>query len=348
MKKHLWIFALLMIAVMIPGCASTDVPPNTPQDESIVIAGLVTGDATYTVEQLKALDAFSGHVEGADSAGDAVEFDVTGAYFTDVLEQNGSSQAELAGIRISATDGYSVEVSQDILAARDIILAYELNGEPLDADSAPIRVIIPDERAMYWVRMVAKIEVISVRTPEEVSGVYFMETLYSDADYEDYEYLGERYQTLNTKTILTSYPGNGGSVVLMTAADGLKKNETVENFYKGAITMTGENAPEFFSATLPEGMFVKELILFKYGGNAFYFAPSAMEYSQTLTLQVVADECGLIEAERYTLVLADGNTLTVEAEDLQKWQVACGDDVSLCNPESDETYEGLISISERG
>lgn len=55
-------------------------------------------------------------------------------------------------IRLSGSDGYSIEVPAEILANRDIILAYLVNGKSLDERKQPLRAIILEERAVYWVR----------------------------------------------------------------------------------------------------------------------------------------------------------------------------------------------------
>ena len=38
------------------------------------------------------------------------------------------------------------------------MLAYGINGEPLDEESVPLRVIIRNSDSAYWVRLVTKIE----------------------------------------------------------------------------------------------------------------------------------------------------------------------------------------------
>jgi len=316
----LMFISALMLAALC-GCG-TDTKEAAPagEEETLSITGLDVGDITFTLSDIKALEPYEGRAEGADSEGDPVIYEIKGGYLADALEQNGYSQADLAGIRIIATDGYSIEVSQDILKQRDVILAYEMDGEPLDSKNAPLRVFIPGERAMYWVRMVAEINVIGTVQSETVTGVYFMETLYTSDDYEDYEFIGQIYQTVDTNTILSEYPGSKGDVVLMTAQDGLEKNETLENFYKGVINFTGENSPEFFSNTLPGGMFVSNMKLFKYGGNAFYFA--AKEAAQGgFTLEDMLSASSMAQAETYTISFKDAAEQTIAADELSLWTV---------------------------
>ena len=323
-NTKLWIVvlvAMLVVIAVFSGCAKEESPvvdtDTTQQEEAtLTISGLENGDITVTLSEIMAMDAYDGRVEGADSAGEPVEYDVKGAYFADLLEQNGYEQSDFAGMRIIASDGYSIEVGADILAARDVILGYEMDGASLDADNAPLRVFIPEERAMYWVRMVTGLEMSYADDPEQVSGVYFMNTLYGPDTYIDYEFIGQTYQAIDTKTVLEAYPGTKGDVVLMTAADGLAKNETLENFYKGAINMSGEESPEFFSSTLPSGMFVKNMRLFKYGGNAFYFVPD-----ETQTLADITDVCMLESANTYLVCLESDVNVTIASDDMAAWTV---------------------------
>ena len=53
---------------------------------------------------------------------------------------------------------YDVNLYTDYLAEHPIMLAYGINGEPLDEESVPPRVIIRNSDSAYWVRLVTKIE----------------------------------------------------------------------------------------------------------------------------------------------------------------------------------------------
>ena len=348
-KVAIWAI-IIVLTLMLVSCTANDEADSTDsateEEATFTITGFTDGDITITLSEIKSFDAYEGRVEGADSDGDSVIYDVKGAYFADILEAYGYSQDDLTGIRIVASDGYSIEVSQDILQARDIILGYEMDGEALDADNAPLRVFIPEERAMYWVRMVVGIEVSYTEDSETVAGIYMMESLYSSDDYEDYEYIGQTYETLDTQMILSDYPGTEGDVVLMTASDGLEKNETLENFYKGVINMTGEESPEFMSSTLPGGMFVSELLVFKYGGNAFLFVSTALQGSTEITLEDVINTCNMEQAEEYVLNFEDGTQKTVESAELGSWSIGIEDEqVYACQNDTEEIIQGLVSIN---
>ena len=345
MNKKIWVVVLAVVLIMsavLCGCAketeTAAADADSPEDEAtLTVSGLDGDDITITLSEIMAMDAYDGRVEGADSAGEPVEYDVKGAYLADLLEQNGYAQSDFAGLRVIASDGYSIEVGADILAARDVILGYEMDGEPLDEGNAPLRVFIPEERAMYWVRMVTEIAVTYAADPEQVSGVYFMDTLYGPDDYIEYEFIGQTYDAVDTNTIVTEYPGDKGDVVLMTASDGLVKNETLENFLKGAINMSGEEVPEFFSSTLPGGMFVKNLRLFKYGGNAFWYA-----LAEAVTLADVAEECMLTDTESYLVCLEGDVNVTITADELASWTVGIeAGEVYIMEDGADKMYNPI-------
>lgn len=332
---------LILFTAAFAGCTGT--APAVTQEKAITITGLPSGDITAGMGELKGLRVYEGRAEGANSSGETVAFDVRGAYFSDLLEKHGCSQSELEGIRINAIDGYSIEVGKDILETRDIIIAYEMDGKPLDKENAPFRIFIPGERAMYWVRMVSGIAATQKAAPEEVSGIFIVESLYDSGSYEDYTAAGETYKALDTKNIISGHPGSGGDIVIMTAADGLRKNETLENFYKGAITMSGENSPWFISKSLPAGMFVKRIVLFKYGGNAFYFASAQQE----VTLDQLAQQCMLTEAEDYTISFSDGGNITVTAGELPQWTlgISYGETYAA---KGEKIYQHPVSIIIKG
>ena len=58
-----------------------------------------------------------------------------------------------------------IEVPHEILAARDIIFAYEIDGKPLAEKAKPIRAVLPEERAMYWVRNLKTVEILRTGLP---------------------------------------------------------------------------------------------------------------------------------------------------------------------------------------
>ena len=47
-----------------------------------------------------------------------------------------------------------------MLDEKEMILAFGMDGMPLDEEDKPVRIIIPESDSAYWIRMVEKIEFI--------------------------------------------------------------------------------------------------------------------------------------------------------------------------------------------
>src|SRR6056297_1073591 len=109
-----------------------------------VISNLKEKDITISVEKLKELPVVEKDVTSVDSSGDEDDYTVKGALFSDLLESLDASKEDLKAMQLIAGDGYSIEIPEPILKNNQIILAYEINGEPLYDNVKPVRVIIPE------------------------------------------------------------------------------------------------------------------------------------------------------------------------------------------------------------
>ena len=108
-----------------------------------------------TIKDLKAMDCVTKTTESTSDKIGRVR--ATGPTLDTVLQKYGMSQAEVKRIRIYGRDDYDVKLGSDVLETEDIILAFGMGGEPLTAEDAPVRIIIPESDSAYWVRMVKKI-----------------------------------------------------------------------------------------------------------------------------------------------------------------------------------------------
>ena len=61
---------------------------------------------------------------------------------------------------IYGSDEYDVKLLNDYITEHDIFLVIGIDGDPLDEESIPCRIIIPESDSAYWVRMVTAIEFI--------------------------------------------------------------------------------------------------------------------------------------------------------------------------------------------
>lgn len=125
---------------------------------SITLSGLEGGDRSITVKDLKEMECVT---KKTHSTSDKIgEVRATGPLLDTVLEPYGVSQSEFSKVKIYAKDDYAITLSKDILDEKEMILAFGMDGMPLDEEDKPVRIIIPESDSAYWIRMVEKIEFI--------------------------------------------------------------------------------------------------------------------------------------------------------------------------------------------
>ena len=154
------IIVLIMTSTMLLcSCGTDDIDISGYEDEKITITGIADKDITLTVADLKALDCITKKTESTSDKIGKVR--ATGPTLETVLSQYGVSQKDFDSIRIYAPDDYDIKLSRDFLEKNDkIILAFGIDGKPLDDESKPVRIIIPESDSAYWIRMVNRIELI--------------------------------------------------------------------------------------------------------------------------------------------------------------------------------------------
>jgi hypothetical protein len=337
--RILQFIALLLILILSAAACSTPAAgpaengsqageqPAGQEGEKIVISGLESTDIEVTVEEIKDLEPVTVDATAVSSSGEENQYTVTGPLLDDLLKKHGKSQSDLAGIRLVAGDGYSIEVPPEVLQSRDLILAHTIDGQPLDEKTKPIRAVIPEERAMYWIRNLIKIEVLEGAPQAEVGKVYILETLISQASAEDYTYYESTDRAVKVEELLAllgldDLPDTASFV----ASDGFEKNEQLDIFSKGYIKFTGEDAPLFLSPDLPKGMYIKNIYLCTMGDTALVSQEMAAEVLGTkevedkagVDLKELINGTGLADADKYLITAADGYTVEILREDREK------------------------------
>ena len=227
MKKLL--LCIIVSLLLCAGCTSRlDAEAISDHaSDGIVISGLTENDFTVTVGELAALDMVERSASASRSNGQEVHIDANGPLLDTFLRTYGKKQTDFTSIRFSATDNYSIAVSHDVLAGREIVLALGDGGKPLSGDDAPVRVVIPGERAMYWVRHLCRIDfetdtAASMRSQK----IVFLETAAGLLHSSDYEYYGETDRVVSVKDLFNAYVGKTDekTKVNLIASDGLQKN----------------------------------------------------------------------------------------------------------------------------
>lgn len=189
-------------------------------------------------------------------------------------------------MRFVAGDGYMIEVPHEILAARDIIFAYEIDGKPLAEKAKPIRAVLPEERAMYWVRNLKTVEILEDRPAQALDKLLFIESAAASLEQHDYAY----YESLD-KAVLGSdlFAGetlNGPvDTVRLKPGDGLEKNEKTEVFKQGYLKITGEEIPAFVSPDIPKGMHVKDILWLSCADVGYFSVEEGYSYFTSKQLE---------------------------------------------------------------
>lgn len=158
MKKR--VFALLAVMIMamtmLAGCGVDEIDTSGYDNTTLTLTGIEEEDIVLTIADLKAMECKTIKTEStSDKIG---EVRATGPWLDTILEPYGYTQADFHKIKFYGDDMYDVNLYTDYLEEHPIMLAYGINGEPLDEESAPLRVIIRNSDSAYWVRLVTKIE----------------------------------------------------------------------------------------------------------------------------------------------------------------------------------------------
>ena len=155
MKKIVILLVTAMLLYMC-SCGTDDIDISGYSDAEIALEGISEETAAVTVKQLKAMDC---HTIKTESTSDKIGVvKATGVWLSDVLSEYGLEQGDFSRITIYGTDEYSAPLYKDFLKENRIMLAFGIDGQPLEENSAPVRIIIPESDSAYWTRMVNRIK----------------------------------------------------------------------------------------------------------------------------------------------------------------------------------------------
>lgn len=161
-KQHIIWTALLILcvtaAVSLSACGTDDIDISAYEDERIELTGIGEGTESVSIADLKAMKCRTLRTESTSDKIGKVK--ATGPELDTVLSAYGASKEDFSKIIINGSDQYDVKLLNDYITSHEIYLAFGIDGEPLDAESIPCRIIIPGSDSAYWVRMVKSIEFV--------------------------------------------------------------------------------------------------------------------------------------------------------------------------------------------
>lgn len=148
----------LLITAMLASCGVDNIDISAYENEQIELIGVGEETVTLSIADLKAMECKTLKTEStSDKIG---KIKATGPELDTVLKSFGESKGDFSKIIINGSDEYDVKLLKDYFTEHDIYLAIGIDGEPLDEESIPCRIIIPKSDSAYWVRMVKSIEFI--------------------------------------------------------------------------------------------------------------------------------------------------------------------------------------------
>lgn len=269
-NKYLVLVLILIGTFIFSACNNQEsVKPSELEylDSEIEINGLSEDKEIIKVRDLIELECVSEKVVSQRNNGDKVKIKAVGPTLETFLEQYGKKQTDFTSVRFYATDGYSIAVSREMLENREVILAFMDGKRAFPKTELPLRIVIPGERAMYWAKMVNRIDFEHDGMALYTEKIVFLDSALPALEGEYNEEEGG--DIVSTVDLLDEF-GGVGEKVIMYASDDLTKNETADNFALGYLKYTGENIPQFCSPELPEGMNLNGIVSIRTGRVMYY------------------------------------------------------------------------------
>lgn len=148
----------LLLPAVLSSCGTDDIDISSYENEQIELVGIGEEPVILTIADLKAMECSTVKTESTSDKIGKVR--ATGPELDTVLKAYGVSKGDFSKILIKGSDEYDVKLLNDYITSHDIYLAFGIDGEPLDVESVPCRIIIPKSDSAYWVRMVTSIEFV--------------------------------------------------------------------------------------------------------------------------------------------------------------------------------------------
>lgn len=268
-------------------------------------------------EDLKAFPQVTSETILQKTTGVKINIKAEGPLLKDILNKNGININDYEAIGITGRDSYYTMVSKDIIENRDIILGIRFDDKEILKEEKPIRVVIPDEMGVYWVKMVNRIDLYTHISPKDIQNVHIFKALTRDIEPYFYEYYGSKDESYLVGKILSKFDHvDQNGFFTMAGSDGLVKNETIsmvrDRYY---IKTGGDNAPMNIGPAFKLGMNVKEMSCFSTTTDAVIFPDvmikvldeEAVPQGKAVRLKKALEEAGMVLDDAVSLVLTDMN-----------------------------------------
>ncbi len=321
-RKLVAVLLVLMLIAAFSACTkeavTTDEPAAGGLAEDAVLE--ITGEGlelSLTAEDMQARELETFSCNNIDSNGEVTQVTVSGFSLDTVFQENGTSLDKTSSLNLIGSDGYVMSAPAEEYAENGVYILLNYEGDNLEYP----RSCIPDKRAMYWVKDLAKIEMIFGQAGDSAAaaGVDQIDIFREGVTALEAEMLnnfGFEVSSYSLKSYFEQYIGELPTDPLtMIARDGFEKTETADVFFQNFVTLEAEEGEEgdlplYFSETISDGMRVKQLDFVISGTNAIYFGSE-------ITVPELFEAAGMKEAESYSFIASDGFETLVPADALE-------------------------------
>ncbi|MEG0157325.1 MAG: hypothetical protein RR661_06720, partial [Anaerovoracaceae bacterium] len=136
MKKKLFAMGMTLILMFsLAACGNPEVDISAYEGETLTIVGAQEAPVTFTIKELSEMKCTTKKTESTSDKIGRIE--ATGPLLDTVLKELGRSTDEFTKIKIYGRDEYEITLDQDFLKKNKVILAFGINGLPLEKDALP-------------------------------------------------------------------------------------------------------------------------------------------------------------------------------------------------------------------
>ena len=320
-RKLIAVLLVLMLIAAFSACAedsvTADIPASGGLAEDAVLEITSDGlDLSLTAEDMQARELETFSCNNIDSNGEVTQVTVSGFSLDTVLQENGISLGDTSALNLIGLDGYMMSAPAEEYAQNGVYILMNYEGDDLEYP----RSCIPDKRAMYWVKDLAKIEITFGQASDSAAAVVDQIDIFREGvtalEAETLNNFGFEVSSYSLKSYFEQYIGElPADPLTMIARDGFEKTETADVFFQNFVTLEAEEGEEgdlplYFSETISDGMRVKQLDFVISGSDAIYFGSE-------ITIPELFEAVGMAEAESYSFIASDGFETVVPADALE-------------------------------
>lgn len=189
-----------------------------------------------------------------------------GLLLSEILSEYGISGFD--ELVFNAADGYQVRLAKEDLESNTSLIAFRQNGESLEL----LRLIIPEQRDMYWIAGLTDIEIVHRIKPMRPSILYSADNILKDLPKAPHKL---SYQPsggyLFRRLISNKQPFAAGEYLLI-GSDGLQRTLDYDKYLKNAYLIPHENGGyDLVSSDMPAGMWIKSIAYIQNKSHEFAF-----------------------------------------------------------------------------